>query len=138
LLDENGALVRTLPLPIFAASSYAVSAAGQTFAIAWTDTKLVTAASPAPPPTVGRTTLYLQRYDDAGEAIAERPFFLHVAAGQQSNAKGPCPTRGQHVPGRIADHDGVFDLGPETVDRRQEKVGIRLSILDLIARHYGD
>jgi hypothetical protein len=65
-------------------------------------------------------------------------FFLRVAAGQQSNAMGPCPTRGQHVPGRIADHDGVFDLGPETVDRRQEKVGIRLSILDLIARHYGD
>lgn len=69
LLDENGALVRTLPLPIFAASSYAVSAAGQTFAIAWADTKPVTAASPAPPPTLGHTTLYLQRYDDTGEAI---------------------------------------------------------------------
>ncbi|HEV8432135.1 MAG TPA: hypothetical protein VGR95_01895 [Thermoanaerobaculia bacterium] len=71
LLDANGVLIRMLPLPILNASSYVVSAAGQTFAIVWAETKSVTVASPAPPPTVSHATIYLQRYDDSGDAIGQ-------------------------------------------------------------------
>lgn len=76
LLDANGALVRTIPLTIWNASAYAVAAAGQTFAIAWTDTQYSTVASTPPPQLYGHTTVYLQRYDDSGAAADAPPTVL--------------------------------------------------------------
>src|ERR1700680_1943335 len=64
-------------------------------------------------------------------------FVLPIAAGKQSHAKSPRSTCGQHIPDRIADHDRVLDLGTETIGRRQEKVRIRLGMLDLITSHHG-
>jgi hypothetical protein len=65
-------------------------------------------------------------------------FLLSVTAGQQSDAQRPRPTRRKHIPDRIADHDGVFDICTETVSGRQKKVRIRFGILDLVASHNRD
>lgn len=84
ILDANGALIRSVTVPPVQPMSLAVAAAGDTFAIVWT--------ARAPAPSVGKTNVFIERFDDNGASIDAAPVTLasdlpldYLSAGVASN-----------------------------------------------------
>jgi hypothetical protein len=76
VLDADGRLLHTVSLAAAGGSVYSVAAAGSTFAIVTAETRFVQALSPIPQPTVPKTNVYFQRFDEGGAAIDAQPITL--------------------------------------------------------------
>src|ERR1700716_2471934 len=61
---------------------------------------------------------------------------LPIAAGQQSDPERASTTRGEQIPDAIADNHSTTNLGTKPISRREEQVGVRLRVLDLITCHH--
>src|SRR5437762_749213 len=69
LLDAGGRSARTSAVASNNVGICGVAAAGSTFALAWAETTFsAVPMSPLPQPTYPKTSVYLQRFDDAGNA----------------------------------------------------------------------
>jgi hypothetical protein len=77
LLDAGGRLLRTAAVPSNNVSICGVAAAGSTFALVWAETTYsAVPLSPPAPPTYAKTSVYVQRFDDGGNAIESVPLKL--------------------------------------------------------------
>src|SRR5450759_3390646 len=65
---------------------------------------------------------------------------LRIATGEQADAKRMRPSRGEHVPDRVADHRRGFDRDAEPIGCGEKEIRIGFRVPDLVAcdhRHAG-
>src|SRR3981081_4689196 len=60
-------------------------------------------------------------------------FRLTIAATEQTDSQGFCPTGGHQIPNTIADHNAITRSYPESSSCHEKKIRVRLRALVFIA-----